>query len=335
MLVIVASLEVEHGIENLWSTTSNGFKQPADFGQYLPGTYFRAFVLGFPQIWSPEHLWYSEHVPWECFLPLVQEFNQKRRNLLHTVYLLLDESMSAWRPKTSQYGGLPNLTYEPRKPKPLGTMFKNGVEAITGIMVTQDVVQGSDEQREKKYTSDVSSMPQKEPIMAHVAECLRQCESAAVAQGGWVGGDAWFGSVPCVVELFKKFGIFSTFIIKQNVQYCPLQVIQRIMKARNKSGRQAGRHVVMKATISGVDLFLLAYAWSNTRAAYIVSSCGTTVQHETPYCTHFVDGSGNVTFRELPHPSIAHFYFELCPLIDNHNKDRYSFCVYYYFIPVF
>jgi hypothetical protein len=61
---------------------------------------------------------------------------------LHTVYLLLDESMSAWRPKTSQYGGLPNLTYEPRKPKPLGTMFKNGVEAITGIMVTQDVVQG-------------------------------------------------------------------------------------------------------------------------------------------------------------------------------------------------
>jgi hypothetical protein len=31
---------------------------------------------------------------------------------------------------------------------------------------------------------------------------------------------------------------------------------------------------------------------------------------------------GNVTFKELPRPSIAHFYFELCPLIDNHNKDR-------------
>jgi len=267
-------------------------------------------------------LWYSDQVPWESFLPFVEAFNQCRRELLQTVYLLMDESMSAWRPKTSQYGGLPNLTYEPRKPKPLGTMFKNGVEATTGIMVTQDVVQGLSEQRDKQYDGDVSSLPLHEPIMAHVAETLRQCESANLVNGGWVGGDAWFGSIPCVVELMKKLGVYSTFIIKQNVQYCPLQVIQRIMQTRNKQGRRAGRHVVMKATVSGVDLFLLAYAWSNKRAAYIVSSCGTTVQHEIPYRSKFTDEYGNVTFKEIPRPSIAHFYFELCPLIDNHNKDR-------------
>ena len=79
--------------------------------------------------------------------------------------------------------------------------------------------------------------------------------------------------------------------------------------------------MVMKAKISGIDLFLLAYAWSNKRAAYIVSSCGTTVTHEIPYRSHFIDDYGNVTFKEIPCPSIAHFYFELCPLIDNHNKD--------------
>jgi hypothetical protein len=321
-LVIAASLEVEHGVENLWSTTSIGLRQPADFGQYIPQNYFKAFICGFPHLWSPEHLWYSDNIPWDCFLPFMQAFNQKRRDMLKTVYLIMDESMSAWRPKTSKTGGLPNITFEPRKPKPLGTMFKNGVEATTGIMVTQDVVQGADAQREKKYVGEESSLPRKEPIMAHVAETLRQCESANVAVGGWVGGDAWFGSVPCVVELKNKMNIFSTFIIKQNVQYCPLQVIQRVMLARNKCGRRAGRHVVMKATISGVDLFLLAYAWSNQRAAYIVSSCGTTVQHETPYLTHFTDDFGNVTFKEIPRPSIAHFYFELCPLIDNHNKDR-------------
>ena len=32
-LVIAVSLEVEHGIENLWSTRSNGFKQPTYYGQ--------------------------------------------------------------------------------------------------------------------------------------------------------------------------------------------------------------------------------------------------------------------------------------------------------------
>jgi len=51
------------------------------------------------------------------------------------VLLMLDESMSAWRPKTSKYGGLPNYTFEPRKPVPLGTMFKNAVECITGIFM--------------------------------------------------------------------------------------------------------------------------------------------------------------------------------------------------------
>ena len=78
----------------------------------------------------------------------------------------------------------------------------------------------------------------------------------------------------------------------------------------------------MKAKINGVDVFLLAYTWLNKRAAYIVSSCGTTVQHETLYRTHFTDDFVNVTFKEIPQPSIAHFYFELCPLVDNHNKDR-------------
>ncbi len=80
------------------------------------------------------------------------------------------------------------------------------------------------------------------------------------------------------------------------------------MRARNRQGRPAGRHAVMKATISGVDLFLLAYAWSNKRMAYIVSSCGTTVAHEIPYRTHFTDDFGNITFKELPRPSIAHFF---------------------------
>lgn len=221
-----------------------------------------AFTSAFPRLWSPEHLWYSTNVPWESFLPFVEAFNRQRQQLLKTVYMLLDESMSAWRPKTTKFGGLPNLMLEPRKPKPLGTMFKNGVEATTGILVCQDIMQGAEAQAGKKYYGDQSSMPKLEPIMAHVVEVLRQCEHANLAAGGWVGGDAWFGSVPAVVELKKKKNVFSTFIIKQNVQYCPLQVIHKILHTRCVD-RHAGTHVVTKATISGVDLFLLAYAWSN------------------------------------------------------------------------
>ena len=127
---------------------------------------------------------------------------------------------------------------------------------------------------------------------------------------------------PMCGRIDGKEGYLLDICNKQNVQYCPLDVIKKVLETRNKNGFRSGRHVVMKAKISGVDVFVLAYAWSNKRAAYIVSSCGTTVQHEIPYRTHFTDDYGNVTFNEIPRPSIAHFYFELCPLVDNHNKDR-------------
>ena len=86
--------------------------------------------------------------------------------------LLLDESMSGWRPKTTQLSGIPNITYEPRKPKPLGTMFRNGVECISGL-VAQDVVQLPEQQSAKSYNGERSSMPDSSGIAAHTAEVLR------------------------------------------------------------------------------------------------------------------------------------------------------------------
>ena len=108
-------------------------------------------------------------MPWESFKPFVDFFNQKRRDLVRMVYLLMDESMPAWHPKTSATGGLPNITFKLRKPKSLGTMFKNGFEVTMGIIVMQDVVEGSAAQSDKKYVGDVLSLLEKEPIMAHVA----------------------------------------------------------------------------------------------------------------------------------------------------------------------
>jgi hypothetical protein len=202
-------------------------------------------------------------------------------------------------------------------------MFKNGVEATTGIMVYQDVVQQKEVQQMKKYNGEQSSLPLGEPILQHVGEVLRQCEGANLVPGGWVGGDAWFGSIPACVELKKKLNVFSTFILKQHIQYCPKQVLSRVLLARAPK-YPAGHHAVMKATISGVDLFIMAYAFSNRDITYMVSSSGTTVSHEHPYRSNFTDEYGNVTFKEIPRPCVAHFLYELLPLIDNHNKDRQS-----------
>jgi hypothetical protein len=113
--------------------------------------------------------------------------------------MLVDESMSGWRPKTTKLGGLPNCTFEPRKPVPLGTMFRNGVECISGVLVVQDV--NPEQQALKTYHGDISALPDKSTIPAHTAEVLHLVDGAKIPKGGWVGGDSWFRSVTTAVEV--------------------------------------------------------------------------------------------------------------------------------------
>ena len=76
----------------------------------------------------------------------------------------------------------------------------------------------------------------------------------------------------------------------------------------------------MQATIGGVDLYVMAYAWSTNGVDYMVSSCDKTVMHTDPYISHFEDKHGNVQENELPRPTVAHMIYEFLPLTDEHNK---------------
>jgi hypothetical protein len=64
---------------------------------------------------------------------LIDEFNKNRGKMIAaSVIKLLDESMSAWRPRKSKTGGLPNISFILRKPEPLGTEFKSMACSETG-----------------------------------------------------------------------------------------------------------------------------------------------------------------------------------------------------------
>lgn len=60
---------------------------------------------------------------WDVFKPALKEYNEKRRALIEVMICVLDESMSGWKPKTSKTGGMPNVSFEPRKPVDLGALF--------------------------------------------------------------------------------------------------------------------------------------------------------------------------------------------------------------------
>ena len=118
----------------------------------------------------------------------MNEVNTKRNDLITTVLLMLDESMSAWRPKTTKLGGLPHLTHEPRKPIPLGTMFRNSADCWTRMLKYYDVVQ-------KEFSGEKTKMPDENNMPAHVVETMRQVKNSKLRKCGWVGG----GLEVCVV----------------------------------------------------------------------------------------------------------------------------------------
>ena len=144
LLLLAAITEADCGVENLWKKGHSGGRHEfADFGRYMSEHYFRAFQCCATLMFCDRKYWYEErrNKDWNDFLPCLESYNEKRKRLFMTVLVMLDESMSGWRPKTSKFGGLPNLTYKPRKPVPLGTQFKNAVECLSGCFVYQDVVQ--------------------------------------------------------------------------------------------------------------------------------------------------------------------------------------------------
>ena len=100
-----------------------------------------------------------------------------------------------------------------------------------------------------------------------------------------------------------------------------MKILHAVLVARHGS-RPAEHWVIMQANIEGVELYVMAYAWSSKGVAYMVSSCGKTVRHEQSYISCFEDEYGNVQEKELPRPAQAHMLYEFLPLIDEHNKAR-------------
>jgi hypothetical protein len=154
LLMIAAVTECDIGVENLWRQGDSGGRHKfANFGQYIPEDMFNAWKHAAALLFADEEWWYCDKrdKDWDVFKPCLAGYNQQRKDLFRTVLLILDESMSGWRPKTSQYGGFPSLSFEPRKPVSLGTLFRNGCECLGGSLVYQDINMSPELQKKKNY----------------------------------------------------------------------------------------------------------------------------------------------------------------------------------------
>ena len=74
--------------------------------------------------------------PWWRFIGLLNGFNENRyRTIAASRDKVFDETMCPHKPRTTKTGHLPNISFVKRKPKPLGTEWKNVACCVTGEFI--------------------------------------------------------------------------------------------------------------------------------------------------------------------------------------------------------
>ena len=108
-----------------------------------------------------------------------------------------DESMCAWRGKVGKNDTkkCPHRMFVRRKPEPLGVEFKNIGDALSGIILYQEITKGKAELVKPKYYS--------KEVGATAATTLRLSEPW-FGSNRVVAGDSWFASVRTAEELGKN-----------------------------------------------------------------------------------------------------------------------------------
>jgi hypothetical protein len=133
------------GGKRLWEkqSQSNGFfgmTHPINYGpgglNIMPYYRFNDIKACFPwafQDRTKDDKDEESYDPWHMVMLIVNEYNKNRHDwVASSVRKVLDETMSAFRPRTSKTGGFPNISYILRKPEPLGAEFKDIACSKTG-----------------------------------------------------------------------------------------------------------------------------------------------------------------------------------------------------------
>ena len=104
--------------------------------------------------------------------------------------------------------GCLHITFLPRKPTPLGIQLKTLVDAISGILLGVEIVEGKAVDSQKKWYAEYGHC---------AATTLRMCEPYA-GQERTLIGDAWFGSFKTAYHL-AKMGVHCVLNLKNHTAH--------------------------------------------------------------------------------------------------------------------
>jgi len=247
--------------------------------------------------------------------------------------------MSAWRPRKTALGGLPNISFIARKPEPLGkfkikiyyklrilcfikltfiklptgTEFKTTACPITGILRRMEIQRGKDGMKNMQFNKEVGA----------TAGCTLRSLLGSISDKEnftkfGIRGDAWFGSVRAANEVGIR-GHEGVFQIKTYHASYPKEFIEEALK-----DAPGGIFVALEGTTKDeVQLIALGYRYSRKTILFFIltKNAGTTTLGE-PYHMKYTDSFGNVCTRYVDRPEVISNFFASSNKIDTHNQLR-------------
>jgi hypothetical protein len=328
-LVIAGSQYHQQG-KHLWDEAPRrGVREPPSFASWMKHWRFeeiRQLVK-----YAKADLSKVQADQWSWFRQAVTDFNANRKAVLQPgLVAVMDESMSSWKPRADKLGGLPNISFIMRKPKPLGTEFKTAVDADTGMMTYMEIQEGRDPMRCKDHAAELGV----------TSACVLRAATTAFQPGATICGDSWFSSVK--VSCCTPFQLLIT--AEPHLLYVHAQTAAAISKAGYhyvgalktasacfpKAYLQgvlqplpAGSQLVTEGTYQDVPLLAIGYKYNRRKVLFFVATrgAGTTTPGD-PYVQRWADDHGNLCVRQIPRPTILSEYFSASNAVDLHNQSR-------------
>lgn len=140
------------------------------------------------------------------------------------VAMVMDEAMLSIIPRTNKTGGLPNISFVTRKPKPLGTEFKCMADGETGVILCMEICEGKVGMQQKEFAKELG---------VSAAYALRLMEEGKLYTGdaniSLYLGDSWLGSVKVAAKIAKS-DQHCCFNVKTSAKHSPKKWLNERIK---------------------------------------------------------------------------------------------------------